>query len=302
MTPHRFIYIAHPIDFDGGLAVAGWVLRIKAELVDAGLGWYDPQPGWATNGIGVGPEIDRVNHHALSVCTGVIAVMIDGVPSIGTPREVEKAKLGWAKPVAVVTDASRVAWGITEGPLLRIFDPADYEGSVTTAIQAAVNWLRAQPPGVTPFDRGGTRKKPLPYLVAPGQLHPRLTRSYADDAGLDLWVTEDTRILPGQFADIPSGIDGIELPDDCWGMITGRSSTLRAKGLLVHTAVIDSGWRGPLYAGAQNVSDQAVIVRKGERIAQLILMTNRTAAYQPTQVERLSSSERGNHGFGSTGA
>lgn len=294
MTDHRFIYLAHPIDFDPQTRPS-LTPYTKAALEAVGLGWYDPQLSWGAGKLKPGPEIERVNHHALSVCTGVIVIAWGAVPSIGTWREVEKARLGWAKPIAVVTDQAGSSWSLADGHL-QIFD-LEASGGRTLAVNAAVKWLKDQETGVTPFDRDSPRKRPLTYQGPPNAFR----RGYADDAGLDIRASEDAVVRPGEFADIPSEVTGIQLPEGCWGLLTGRSSTLREKGLLVHTSIIDPGWRGPLFCGAFNVSKSVTTVRAGERIAQLILMWNHTPDYEPTPVEELEPHSRGFRGFGSTG-
>lgn len=140
--------------------------------------------------------------------------------------------------------------------------------------------------------------KPLPFVVDSDDLLP--SRHYPGDAGLDLYVAQDMVIPYGQFLDVPAGCR-VELPDGVWGLITGRSSTIRNRGLLVVNGVIDAGWRGPLYAAVQNLRMDAARLKRGERIAQLILFDALAPRYEPTRVDALSPSDRGEFGFGSTG-
>lgn len=140
---------------------------------------------------------------------------------------------------------------------------------------------------------------PLPVVIEPGGQLP--TRAYADDAGFDLYVAEDTTLYVGQFKDVPMGVR-VELPPGVWGFLTGRSSTIRTRGLLVTTGIIDTGWRGPLFAGVQNIGVKAAVVKRGDRIAQLILLPAISALFTPVRVSQLSPSARGENGFGSTGS
>ena len=127
------------------------------------------------------------------------------------------------------------------------------------------------------------------------------TKAHWDDAGFDLYVDEhDWMIQPGQFVDIPLGI-AAKLPPGTWGLLTGRSSTLRRMGLMVAQGVIDSGYTGPLFAGVWNLTDRAITVAFGSRIAQYIVMTNAGLYLDPVQVEELPQTERGQKGFGSSG-
>lgn len=126
------------------------------------------------------------------------------------------------------------------------------------------------------------------------------TRGYADDAGLDLYVSADVTIGPHEFVDVPAGVK-VDIPDGCWAMITGRSSTLRKRGLLVSTGVIDAGWTGGLFAGVQNLTDQDVMIDAGDRLAQLILLPAPVVGYEPDW-GRVPEKTRGERGFGSTGS
>jgi dUTP pyrophosphatase len=176
---------------------------------------------------------------------------------------------------------------------------ARLEGFDDTALDEGFAWLMAQEPYDPDFPGyfGEVRWTGEP------EFEPK--RTYEDDAGYDLIVSEDTLIPPGQFVDVPCGIS-VELPERTWAMITGRSSTLRKRRLLVSTGIIDTGYRGPLFAGVQNLDvnpeADSQLVEKGERLAQLILFSNTTMRYPMMRVGQLGPSLRGTNGFGSTGA
>jgi deoxyuridine 5'-triphosphate nucleotidohydrolase len=125
-------------------------------------------------------------------------------------------------------------------------------------------------------------------------------RTYPDDAGLDLIVSEDTYIPLGEFRDVPCGVS-VELPEWTWALVTGRSSAFRKRGLLVLPGIIDTGYRGPIFAGVW-AQRTGVTVKKGERIAQMIVQSNTTRRLAPIAVPKLNPSPRGTDGFGSTGA
>lgn len=84
-------------------------------------------------------------------------------------------------------------------------------------------------------------------------------------------------------------------------MLTGRSSTLRQRGLLVNQGIIDTGYRGELFAGVWNLTSDSVVAQPGERLAQLIIMTNTTIDTYMSEYTTLDHSERGISGFGSSG-
>jgi dUTP pyrophosphatase len=123
------------------------------------------------------------------------------------------------------------------------------------------------------------------------------------DAGIDLYVRGRLgqtyyEILPHQFVDLPAGCS-VALPEGYWGLITGRSSTIRQRGLMVTQGVIDNGYRGPLFAGVWNLTSRPVRVAVGDRVAQLILLP--TWAGRVALVDELPDTMRGTDGFGSTG-
>lgn len=125
-------------------------------------------------------------------------------------------------------------------------------------------------------------------------------RAHHDDAGLDMYVSERVVIKPGEFVDVPSGI-AVELPVGTWGLIQGRSSTLRKRGILVNPGVIDVGYRGPLFSGCWNLGRETQILEVGERVAQLIIIANVTEMVKVVEADELSEHERGSNGFGSSG-
>ena len=131
---------------------------------------------------------------------------------------------------------------------------------------------------------------------------PRMpTRAHDNDAGYDLYVAERTIVSAHSFEDVPSGVH-VQLPEGSWGLLTGRSSSVRNRGLLVIQGVIDEGYRGELFSAVWNLTDHDVILEAGERVAQLILMPNITVTTELVEVQELDASVRGSNGFGSSGA
>ena len=125
------------------------------------------------------------------------------------------------------------------------------------------------------------------------------TRSHADDAGWDLYTSERVVIPPNEFRDLPTNI-WVALPANLWGLVTGRSSALRQHGLLVHSGVIDAGYRGELFAGAFNLANRQVIIEPGQRLAQFIPIP-RSAIPVEMVLSDPPPGTRGTAGFGSTG-
>lgn len=148
--------------------------------------------------------------------------------------------------------------------------------------------------GAAPAAPGAVRE----ILVAGSGETPR--RAYPTDAGLDLFYSGKWpfRIVPGACVDLPAGV-AVEGPPDVWFMLVGRSSSFRNRGLLVNPAVIDPGYRGELFAVTRNVGRDRQLIEPGERIAQLIPIG--MPRLDVRVVEKLSDSDRGTNGFGSSG-
>lgn len=125
-------------------------------------------------------------------------------------------------------------------------------------------------------------------------------RANSDDAGFDLYVAQDVVIPPHAFRDVPSGVS-VELPNGYWGMLTGRSSTIRQRGLLVVQGIIDTGYTGELFSAVWNLTAEPVSIKMGERIAQLIILPNSTQMSVLSRADALGVTSRGNNGFGSSG-
>ncbi|AOE44406.1 deoxyuridine triphosphatase [Gordonia phage Ghobes] len=124
-------------------------------------------------------------------------------------------------------------------------------------------------------------------------------KAHDNDAGFDLYVTERVVLRPGEFADLPTNV-WVALQDEYWGLVTGRSSALRKHGLLVHTGVIDAGYRGELFAGAFNLSGKQVVVEPGQRLAQFLVVPLPNLGAKWVEGEPPPGT-RGSNGFGSTG-
>ena len=127
-------------------------------------------------------------------------------------------------------------------------------------------------------------------------------QAHAGDAGLDLSSTVDVEILPGERAMVPTGLS-VAIPEGHAGLVLPRSGLASLHGLTLANApgLIDSGYRGEITCAVVNLDrDQAVKIRKGDRIAQLVIVA--LPGVRPAWVDELPPSIRGEGGFGSTGA
>lgn len=118
--------------------------------------------------------------------------------------------------------------------------------------------------------------------------------------GFDLYSTKKIECWPGKPELVPTDLS-VELPMNTEMQIRGRSG-LSKKGLMIANGVgtIDPDYRGPLMVLIINQRPGVFIIGEGERIAQALITTK--LPYKFEQVVKLSDTERGKGGFGSTGA
>lgn len=121
------------------------------------------------------------------------------------------------------------------------------------------------------------------------------------DAGVDLHAREDTKIAPGQWDLVPTGV-AVAIPEGFVGLVAPRSGLALRSGIGVVNGpgVVDSGYRGELKVILINHSHEEVLLQRGDRIAQLVVVP--AADVEFVEVEELPDSGRGDGGFGSTGS
>ena len=128
------------------------------------------------------------------------------------------------------------------------------------------------------------------------------TRGSEYAAGYDLYAAMDciVNIAPHSTFKIRTGI-AIELPEGTFGAIFARSGLATKKGLRPANCVgvCDSDYRGEYIVALHNDTNEIMTIEPGERIAQLIIMNFNPIEFNV--VDKLSDTERGEGGFGSTG-
>ncbi|NDY41910.1 dUTP diphosphatase [Dissulfurirhabdus thermomarina] len=124
----------------------------------------------------------------------------------------------------------------------------------------------------------------------------------AQAAGMDLAaaVEAPVRIEPGGLALVPTGI-AVALPPGYEFQIRPRSGLAIRRGVTVVNApgTIDADYRGEIKVGLVNLGPAPVEIRRGDRIAQMVLAPAPRAAWR--EVAELPPTERGDGGFGHTG-
>lgn len=123
------------------------------------------------------------------------------------------------------------------------------------------------------------------------------TRAHHDDAGLDLYGLEDARVAPGAGAVLRTGV-AVAVPAGHVGLVCDRSSMAK-RGLKTAGGVIDAGYRGEVGVVVWNLSREEQAVKKGERVAQMLVIP--IAVPAPVETGDLGETPRGANGFGSTG-
>lgn len=124
-------------------------------------------------------------------------------------------------------------------------------------------------------------------------------RGHKDDAGLDLRTPIAFGIDPGSSAKIDTGVH-IDIAPGLVGMLKSKSG-LNVKFGITSEGVIDAGYTGSIVAKLYNHGDSPVVFSAGDKITQLVLLP----VYIPDElvvVDSFEQTERGNNGFGSTGA
>lgn len=149
------------------------------------------------------------------------------------------------------------------------------------------------------------------------------TKAHASDSGFDLCAAEDVVIAPGETVIVKTGI-AVDLPAGYESQVRPRSGVTSRTKLRVQLGTIDNGYAGDIGVIVDNiapqtdgtdyiattldgatsmvrgtVSDGSHLVRKGERIAQLVIQ--RLPDVIAVEVADVGDSERGAAGFGSSG-
>ena len=131
-------------------------------------------------------------------------------------------------------------------------------------------------------------------LPVPAYAHP-------GDAGADLVAASDVTLKPGERALVGTGI-AIALQDGYAAFVHPRSGLAAKHGVSIVNApgTVDAGYRGEIKVCLINLDTSAeVTLKRGDRIAQLIVQRVEKARF--VEVQTLPGSARGEGGHGSTG-
>ena len=136
----------------------------------------------------------------------------------------------------------------------------------------------------------GARDLPLPRRATPGS------------AGYDLCAAVDAalELAPGERALVPTGL-AIALPAGYEAQVRPRSGLALRHGIVLPNApgTIDSDYRGEVKVIVQNLGDASFTIRRGDRIAQLVIAPVARAEWD--ERSELDHTPRGEGGFGHSG-
>ncbi len=126
----------------------------------------------------------------------------------------------------------------------------------------------------------------------------------AGAAGLDLHaaVQNSLHLVPGQRTQVSTGIR-VALPAGYEGQVRPRSGLALRHGLAMVNApgTIDADYRGVVSVILINLGQEAIVIQRGDRIAQLVVAPVTRVEWQEAVDESLPETRRGLEGFGSTG-
>ncbi len=132
---------------------------------------------------------------------------------------------------------------------------------------------------------------------------PRFATSGSVGADLCAGVEKDVVIAPGERELIPTGF-ALAIPPGCEGQIRPRSGLALRHGITLPNApgTIDADYRGEIQVILHNMSGTPFVVRRGERIAQLVISpVVRPVFEEVDDADALGRTGRGAGGFGHTG-
>lgn len=131
------------------------------------------------------------------------------------------------------------------------------------------------------------------------------TKSHIDDAGWDLYSSQDSEILGGRRKTISTSI-AMSIPKGYVGLIWPRSGLSVNSGVDVLAGVIDAGYLGEIQVCLLNTNGRgdewmnSLQIAKGDRIAQIVF--HKLPDIKIIEVNELNDySSRGLEGFGSSG-
>ncbi len=144
-------------------------------------------------------------------------------------------------------------------------------------------------------------QKSLNFIkLSPGAKMPQ--KATVGAAGMDLYACLKQNIIinPGEIIKVPCGI-AAEIPEGYGAFLFARSGLAIKHGITLSNGVgvIDSDYRGEICVGLCNIGNEKYTIQNGDRIAQMVIL--KVESFVVNQVDKISETNRGEGGFGSTG-
>jgi dUTP pyrophosphatase len=118
-------------------------------------------------------------------------------------------------------------------------------------------------------------------------------------ACMDLYTIEDYVLHPGNVRLLRTGI-ALDIPSGYEVQIRPRGSAIKTRVIILNSpGTVDEDYRGEIFVGVKNLSDIDVVIKKGDRVAQMIL--KEVIKMDLFEVDELSETLRGDGCLGSTG-
>ena len=135
----------------------------------------------------------------------------------------------------------------------------------------------------------------MKFAVDDGGFAP--VREHKTDAGVDLRTPRNVIISPhsSEFVDL---LVRVEIPKGYVGLLTSKSGLMNKE--IKTTGTIDCGYSGTIGCRVFNHSDRIAVFNRGDKVTQLVVMPCITDEVEI--VDEIKAGDRGENGFGSTGA
>ena len=140
----------------------------------------------------------------------------------------------------------------------------------------------------------------IKVIANPGAVVPEYKTAGAAGADICALVESPLTIPAGKYAMIPTGLF-FEIPEGYEVQVRPRSGLAAKNGVTVLNTpgTIDSDYRGEIKVILINLGEKDFVINSGDRIAQMVIAPVTQASFEIT--DKLSDTERGAGGFGSTG-
>jgi dUTP pyrophosphatase len=140
-------------------------------------------------------------------------------------------------------------------------------------------------------------ERKVKYYLDEGGFEP--VRGHFEDAGMDIRTPEDVVIRAHDSAVIHTKLH-IEIPVGFYGKLESKSGLHVKHDIVCLGGTIDSGYTGEVVVKLYNLGPEMYKFKAGDKIVQMVIMPCLLEEW--VQDDNFAESERGNGGFGSTGA